>query len=292
MTAAPGASPQGPEQALLAALGRLLAPLARLAVARGVPHAALDEMLKQALVQAADTAYAELPPHRRISRISTSTGIHRREATRLLQVLREVSGRPQAPRRSRASELLAHWLTSKDFRDRRGRPRVLARQGPGASFEALAQGVTTDVHPRGMLDELLRLGMVEHDRVADTVRLAGDAAAPRTDAARLLQFLGDNVGDHLDGAVDNVIADARPHFEQAVFADGLSAQSIDEIRHQIASQWQATLQSLVPALEAMVARDSGAAGSTQRVRIGLYSFEQDLRAGATDAASSAKDPEK
>lgn len=289
MTAPPSAADEGPNEALAAALRRLLAPVARLAVARGVPHAMLHELIKQALVQAADAAHAELPPHRRISRISTTTGIHRREATRLLQELRDAAGRPAPARRSRASEVLAHWLASPGFRDRRGQARTLPRQGPAPSFEALARSVTRDVHPRGMLDEMLRLGMVELDARTDTVRLARDAAVPREDAERM-RFLGENVGDHLDGAVDNVLADVPAHFEQALFADGLTAASLHEIRPLVAAQWQAALQALVPALESMVARDADAPASTRRLRIGLYTFEQDQRGDAPAAPETDEDP--
>lgn len=268
----------------MAALQRLLGPLARLAVAQGVSHAALQEQMKLALVQAADAAQAELPPHRRVSRISTVTGIHRREVSRLLQVQREGLALQAPAKPSRASELLAHWLTSPPFRDRRGRPRRLPRLGAAPSFEALAQAVTRDVHPRGMLDELLRLGMAQHDPNTDTVRLTDDAAAPRGDAGRRLQFLGDNVGDHLAAAVDNVLAETRPHFEQAVFADGLSPASMAEVRGHVSAHWQALLKAMVPLLEALVARDASAATATQRLRIGLYSFDQSLAAAAPAAA--------
>ena len=36
-------------------------------------------------------------------------------------------------------------------------PRALPRVGPAPSFESLAQEVTRDVHPRALLEELLRL---------------------------------------------------------------------------------------------------------------------------------------
>jgi len=41
-----------------------------------------------------------------------------------------------------------------------------------AEFEALAQSITRDVHPRSMLDELVRLGLVQHDEDLDSVSLA------------------------------------------------------------------------------------------------------------------------
>jgi hypothetical protein len=285
--ARPAPEPDSAQEALQAAFGRLLVPLARLAVARGVPFAALEELLKRALVQAADAAHAEVPPHRRVSRISTATGIHRREATRLLQQLRDGPARGGGAKRSRAHELLAHWLASPPFRDRRGRPRVLPRHGPGASFEALAQAVTRDVHPRSMLDEMIRLGMVEHDPGSDKVRLARDAATPRGDEARMLQFLADNVGDHLDGAVDNVLADGRRHFEQAVYADGLSPGSMDEVKRRVTAQWQALLAELVPALEALVAGDDGRPDASRRLRVGLYTYEDEVRNSADEGGPPA-----
>ena len=263
---------------------QLLAPLARLALARGMTHATLDELLKQALVAAADEAHAALPPHRRVSRITTTTGIHRREVTRLVEALREGVARQAPPARSHASELFTHWRTDRSYGDRRGSPAELPRQGPAPSFESLAQAITRDVHPRSLLDELLRLGLAAHDRERDTVRLLREAFVPHGDGARLVQVLGRNVGAHLESAVDNVLLDDRRHFEQAIFADGLSDASMGEFRRLVGAQWQATLDALVPALEALIARDLATLADTaadtaadphlptrHQVRLGLYS---------------------
>lgn len=278
----PAANP-GPADALAGALRQLLAPLARLALARGVTHATLDELLKQALVDASDRQHAELPPHRRVSRISTATGIHRREVTRLVTELREgVAGRPPA-QRSLASELFAHWRTHRDYCDRRGSPAELPRLGPVPSFESLAQAITRDVHPRTLLDELQRLGIAAHDRARDTVRLLREDFVPRGDAGRMLRSLGNNVGDHLQAAVDNVLCDAPRHFEQAVFAGGLSEASVTELDRLVRARWGELVDALVPALEALIARDAAAASSDtdpsarrarQRVRLGMYALAQ------------------
>jgi hypothetical protein len=306
--------------ALALALRQLLGPLARLALARGVPHATLDELLKQALVAAADESHAALAPHRRVSRITTATGIHRREVSRLVAGLREGAAHLAPPARSHASELFTRWRTHPLYGDRRGSPAELPRQGPAPSFESLAQGITRDVHPRSLLDELLRLGLAAHDPARDTVRLVREAFVPQGDEARLLRVLGRNVGEHLAGAVDNLLQDNRRHFEQAIYADGLSDVSMLEFRRQVADQWQAMLSALVPALEAMVARDAAAAAPQtgtpalaaagpegaaaavtaapaapatpapprHRVRVGLYSFAQ-IDPPAADAPGS--DPE-
>ena len=225
-------------------------------------------------MQVADDAHPDLLPHRKVSRISTATGINRREVTRLIQVLRDGRVGEVPARRSLATEVFAHWLTAARYRDRRGAPRVLPRHGKAPSFESLAQTVTRDVHPRSILDELLRLGLAVHDPARDTVKLVRDAFVPRGDAARMLQFLGANVGDHFAAAVDNVLGDGKQHFEQAVFADGLSERSLEEFRRLVTLEWQSLLEKMVPALEAMVERDSASEETRQRLRIGLYTFNE------------------
>ena len=271
----------------------MLGPLARLAVARGVSHATLDELLKQTLVQAGDALYADLPAHRRVSRITTATGIHRREVSRLISLLRgeHPHSAGAAPvERSHASELFTRWRTDPAYADRRGSPAELPRQGPLPSFETLAQGITRDVHPRSLLDELLRLGLAAHDSARDSVRLVREAFVPQGDEGRMLRVLGRNVGSHLNGAVDNLLQDSgRRHFEQAVFASGLSEASMLEFRRRVSDLWQDLLASMVPALEAMVARDalppasanqsatpSAQPGPQHQLRLGLYTFEQAL----------------
>jgi Family of unknown function (DUF6502) len=258
-------------------------------VARGLPFAAADEMLKQAFVDAAAAAHPALAPHRRVSRISAATGINRREVTRLTR--RAPGGARAARIRSRASELFAHWRTQPPYRDQHGEPRTLPRLGPAPSFESLAQQITRDVHPRSLLEELTRLGLAELDPATDTVRLLRDAFVPRGDRVRMLGFLGENVGDHFDAAVDNVLADAAtPHFEQAVFADGLTPESLASLRPLVAAQWQALLASVVPHLEARVAADAARPAAAQgRVRVGLYTYQDTAPTGLAPAADQGDD---
>lgn len=286
-----------PPDAMHMALRHLLAPLAQLALAQGVTHATLDELMKLALVQAADAANSALPPHRRVSRITTATGIHRREVSRLVALLRDGLDQSPAPVRSHASELFAHWRSNPAYMTPDGGPATLPRQGPAPSFESLAQSITRDVHPRSLLDELVRLGLAELDSAQDTVRLVRDGFVPQGDQARMLQVLGRNVGAHLQGAVDNVLHGGNCHFEQAIFASGLGEASMVEFRQRVSAQWQSTLQALVPALEALVARDEAQAADAGAVpvplhtlRLGLYTHSRTLDTGAAPPPASTDTP--
>lgn len=268
-TLAPGEQP-----ALIEALRRLLMPLARLAVSRGVTHATVDEMLRAAFVDVAHAAYPQLLEHRRVSRISAATGINRREVTRLTDARK----RRAEPERSYPSEAFARWSTHSEYLDGDGKPRALPRLGASPSFETLAQSVTRDMHPRSLLEELMRLGLAEHDAASDTVSLRREAFVPRGDEARMVGFMGENLGDHFSAAVDNVLAIGREHFEQAIYADGLSDESLAELRQLVTQHWRSMTGELVPRIEKMIADDDARGiGSTigpgNRMRIGMFSYQ-------------------
>lgn len=287
----PALTGTGPEQpALRGALAGLMASVARLAVARGLPCAEVEAMLRLAFVQAAAQAHPGLPEHRKVSRISTTTGINRREVTRLVQAAQQAQPVPRA--RSVASEVYTHWRTQPPYRGADGEPLVLSRLGPAPSFETLAQAVTRDVHSRSLLDELCRLGLAAWDEAADTVRLSREAFVAHGDLARQLGFLGDNVGDHLRAAVANVIdGDDTAHFEQALFADGLSAESIASVRPAVRAQWQALLQALVPALEARVEADARLQPAPRgRLRVGLYTYQEGAETAPEPAPRGPRRP--
>jgi Family of unknown function (DUF6502) len=267
------------DPALGDALGLLLAPIARLCLARGLNFASAVELLKHSYVGAAREAHAGRHGPRDIARVSAATGISRREVTRISSELVA----PSVVRGSPATKVFTRWASSAKLRDRNGQPKPLRRHGRAPSFEALSYSVTHDIHPTVILDELCRLGLTRHDADTGLVHLLRDAFAPHEDEGRALSFLGSNVGDHLRAAVDNVLADVAPHLEQAIFADELSEESMTDVRLLVSAQWRSMLAELVPKLEALIEADRTAGKhARQRVRIGLYSFHTDM-AEPTDA---------
>src|SRR5579859_122934 len=236
---------------LMEALRTLMQPLAALSVARGMSYAAVEEMLKMAFVDAARAAHSNAAAHRMVSRISTVTGLNRREVSRLTQG--SVDAPMRAPRRSPATQVFTRWVAEPSLKTAKGKPLPLPRQGPAPSFEELARSVNRDVHPRSLLEELCRLGLVRVD--GDTVHLVRESFVPKEDTDRMLGFLGSNVGDHLRAAVANVLSDPPPHLEQAVFADELSQASLGEFRQIVRGQWQALLQATVPLLHRLIESD-------------------------------------
>lgn len=254
-----------------ALLMRLLLPLARLCLARGITFATAEELFKRAFVQEAKGLQPGMPEHGMVSRIATATGINRREVTRLTG-LKELN---RAGRQPVAAEIFARWISDPFLRGEEGTPLPLKRLGEAPSFEALAQSITRDVHHRSILDELIRLGLVVYDEKLDLVTLVRHDFVPQEDVRQMFGFLSDNVGDHLDAAVANVLCGGASHLEQAVFADELSARSVEALQPRIRGHWKALHDDLVPVITALIEADRKAGRpQDQRMRIGLYSFSE------------------
>ncbi|MBC7956590.1 MAG: hypothetical protein H7Y33_12065 [Cytophagales bacterium] len=267
--------------ALLQACRNVLAPLAELAIARGVHYDELDEVLRCAFVDAALAAHPEVAPQRAVSRVSTATGLNRREVSRLIQ--REPVAQSK---RSPATQVFTRWLSDPLWRAHGRALSSLPRTGP-ASFETLAQSVTKDVHPRSLLEELCRLGLARVDTAADRVELVRERFAPAGDETRMLAFVSSNVGDHLRACVANVLADEPPHLEQALFADELSAESLERLQPIVRAQWQQVLRSLAPKVQKMIEDDQARQRvQDQRLRVGLYAYTEPMHSAAPAMAET------
>lgn len=264
---------QDQDQLLQHAVEELLLPLARLCVGRGLPFAQAEELFKRAYVAAArEVRRAQgAATVRDVSQVAVATGLHRREVTRIGEAVTARAVQRPVP----ATQLVTRWLADPKLRHRNGRLRKLPRQGAAPSFEALAASITRHVHPRSLLDELLRRGLVQLSTDGETVELVADRITPTEDEARLFGFLAANAGDHLAAAVANVLHGDRRHFEQAIFSDSMSTEGLAQCRALVQQQWQLLLQNTVPALQQMI-EDDRAQGraADQRVRIGLYSFNE------------------
>ncbi len=291
---AQGASPSAALQAMLA----VLEPLARLAVDHGIQFGQIEELVKHSFVRAAvdatrDASGADAP----VSRLSVVTGIHRKEVKRLLEADEALDiETEQTP----ATELFTRWMTDPRWLDHQGKPRPLHRRAQAesdqSSFEHLARSVTTDVHPRTLIDELLRLGLIRAEADTERLSLCADAFVPSRRLDDMLGFLGANVSDHLAAARANVASSLRtqpapqgqdhhpPFLEQALFADGLSKASTTQAIEQTRALWTHLLQTMAPALQRLEDSDLAASRATDhRIRIGLYCYaEQNTASGRTD----------
>ena len=275
---------QAEQQALIAVLEQLLNPLARLCLAKGISIQAAEEVMRRAYIHAATKDCDGLNPSRLTSRISTMTGLTRREVARLQS--EDAPVRPQT--RNVATDVLTHWASQSEYVNKKGMPIRITRTGDAPSFEALAACVTKDVHPKSILADMVRLGLVTHNKKNDTVSVIDAIFVPKSDWPQMVGFIGTNVGDHLQASVDNVLQNSGKHFEQALLADELSKESLDSAKSMITAQWRDLLTQLGPQLQALMDQDKALGRErNHQLRIGLYSYMSAMHLGQPGPHSPA-----
>jgi len=264
-----------PSEALYASLAAILAPLAKLLIAHGIPLSTVVEMLKKAYVRVADEEYgigAESPTD---TRVSLLTGVHRKDVRRIRACPPDAL--PETHRLDALSQVVTRWISDRRYCGRDGRPRPLSRHGGESvySFDSLAYGVSSDLKPRTLLDELQRLGVVRlHE---ERVYLEVDAFIPDRGSDESRHYFGANVRDHIAAAVHNILGHSPPTLEQSVFSEALSPESANELLHLSRELWSEMLRRMIRRTAELERRDGDAGRVTQRINLGVY-FHSEPRA--------------
>lgn len=269
------------DAALVSALRRVLAPLARLMLARGMTLPLAVELLKRVFVETAERDFRLEDKAVTDSRISLLTGVHRKDVKRLRGLPRVDAALPHKV--SLGAQLVGRWVTQKPWVDRSGRPKRLPRlfsHGGEASFEALVASVSRDIRPRSVLDEWIRLNVVTLNE-ADEVVLNTAAFIPREGTDEKLHYLGLNLGDHAETASNNVLGEEVPRFDRSVHHDGLTEEQILLLRKRAAELGMAMLQTLHAEVE-MMKGQSGQPAGTERFTCGVYWFDGEERPQASE----------
>src|SRR5688572_1418352 len=180
-------------QALGEAARGILRPLVKVLLRNGVPYGTFAELARQVYVEVAEEAFALPGKRQTVSRISTLTGLTRKEVTRI-QVSDAPHPQASAERHNRPARVIGGWVRSKAYHDRRGRPADLPMDGEKGSFAALVREFSGDIPPRAIADELARVGAIEL-RADGSVRLLTRAYIPGGDQAEKIAILGTDAAD-------------------------------------------------------------------------------------------------
>ncbi len=157
-------NPAGPPDALIAALRRMLRPLVRLMISKGVTLPTLTTILKETFVSVAEDDFPVKGKRQTDSRINLLTGVHRKDVKRLRAETPAEREMPQAV--GLGAQIVSRWVSDPLTTDSENRPIPLPRQdksGSSLSFYGLVEGISKDVRPRAVLDEWLRLGVASMD---------------------------------------------------------------------------------------------------------------------------------
>lgn len=259
---------------LTAALRRIFRPLVRLLIARAVSFPAAASLLRAAYVEVAAQEFPVVDKRQTDSRITLLTGVHRKDVKRLRAQPQRAVRAPRAA--SLGSQLIGRWTALPEYRDSAGAPRPLPRlasAGEAHSFESLVRSLNTDIRPRVVLDEWLRLGIVQLDE-RDRVCLNVAAFIPAEGSEAMAFFFGRNLHDHLAAAVHNLLGEPEPFFDRSVNYNRLSGAAVAELTELARRRGMDLLQELNAQALQLQRRDAQDAAATNRFNLGLYLFTE------------------
>lgn len=265
-----------PEQALSAAALKILRALVRVLLRYGMPFEGFAELAKRVYIEVASQDFAINGRKQSISRISTLTGIYRREVSRILE-LPAINDADITARHNRAARVIGGWLHDPEYSDADGHARTLTLAGDTPNFTHLVRKYSGDIPTRAILDELTRVGAVNQDKDGN-IQLQSRAYVPKHGEADMIGILGTDVTDFISTIDHNLQHDEKDsRLQLKVVYDNLPQEAIDEFRTLASRRGRELLEEFNTWLaehDRDTNPDSQGTGSV-RAGLGIYYIEED-----------------
>ncbi len=267
------------ESTLSHAIYRITLPLVKILVRKGVSFGEFSQLIKRAYVEAAETSLMASEGKATTSRLAIVTGLTRKDAAQLRKA--PETDESTVNKYNRSIRVIRGWLEDTNFGTSDGHPRVLTLSGD-ASFETLVGRYSGDMPTKAMLDELLRVGVVEKHN-ENLVSLLRRAYIPVGDEGEKLAILGADVA-LLIGTIDhNLTAPANEGlFQRKVAYNNLPDECLPEFKLLVNKHGQQFLERLNTFLakhdQDRTPLSSNSSSSRNHAGVGIYYFEEPLKA--------------
>ncbi|MBP8005947.1 MAG: hypothetical protein KAZ18_03510 [Acinetobacter sp.] len=201
------------------------------------------------------------------SAISLLSGLNRRDVRSFCQTYGEYSLIDQFNLQlpiSVPARVVGMWINQK-------LPQQIPFQGEENSFESLVKQISSEKHPKSILLELKRLGIVAEEK--DNIVLQNSSFTPDPQADESKQLLTQNISDHLAAGISNLTKNTN-FLEQAIFADELSQDSVDKLNQLSTDLWNLMSKALVSAAIDYCKSDEADTEANKRFRLGVYQYNE------------------
>lgn len=256
----------------------LLRPFARILLRRGMSYGEFAEAAKSAFVDAA--ANDQVLPGRKqtSSRISTITGLSRKEVFRL-QNQTETDTVDALHKLNRAVRVISGWTTDAKYLDADNKPLHLPFEKATPSFSELVKEYSGDITARTIADELSRIGAISQD-AEGKLELIRQAYIVQSDTLAQLKLLSETIAE-LTATIEhnmNVSDSAQKRFQRKVYYDNIPAESVDALKKAVEARAQACLLDIN---QVLVTQDRDhnpdmAGSGRKKIGVGVYYFEEDV----------------
>lgn len=264
-------------KAIVAAITNLLRPIVMFLLRNGVPYQTFADIAKRVYVDLATEKF-DIPGRRQSkSRIAILTGLSRREVLRVKRLPAQ-DDLGALDRINRAARVIAGWVRDRRFSDESGQPTDLPFEGGNVSFLQLVKLYSGDAPARAVLDELMRVGVVE--RTPDgKIHLLEHSYIPKAGEIDKIAMLGSDPSDLFSTIDHNICHPDAPFFQRKVNYDNLPSEALPELKKLAGEQSQALLERMD---RWMSERDRDvnpriAGTGRKRAVVGIYYFQEDYK---------------
>ncbi|NOZ52352.1 MAG: hypothetical protein GXP08_04270 [Gammaproteobacteria bacterium] len=228
---------------LQTAVFKLLRPLIRIFLRNGLPYAAFVDLAKRAYIDVAEKEFVIDGKKQTNSRISTITGLSRKEVKRL-KALSDTDDKEIVERYNRAARVVYGWVHDPSYADGHGHSIDLQFEADDLSFSSLVKEFSGDVPPRAILDELLQVGVVEKNSEGN-LHLTARAYIPQSSQTEKLRYLGSDVAGLITTMDRNIhLNDKKPFFQRKVYYDNIPNEAVEKLQIILENKGQALLEFL------------------------------------------------
>jgi hypothetical protein len=133
------------------------------------------------------------------------------------------------------SRVIGQWRRDQRFLTKSGRPKVLSTDGDDSEFKELVHLVSTDLHPRTVLFDLERMGVVEQTKGG--VRLRARAYSAGKNEEESYRLLGRDMEELMGAIMDNLEKEGEmENFHAYTYFDNLPKEDLPKINKWLLRQ--------------------------------------------------------
>jgi len=264
----------GMKSAILVAAAKMLRPLVRVLLKYQVSYGEFASLLRRVYVEVAHQDFAIPNRKSTYSKVAVMTGIDRKMVQEILNNKKDTMEVVDKPI-NKGLSVVKTWTTVARYLDTNKRPRDLPLRG-SKSFESLVDEACADLTPRAILDELVRVGVVERTD-NNTVRLINETYIPSQDEEQLVRILFTCAKDLLVTGEHNLNNRGDlAWFQREVPYSNIPESVVDEFREYSNKKSQALISDVNRWLKRKKQSvKKGTDEASRRVGLGIYYIETD-----------------
>jgi len=225
-----------PHKALVECLRLMLTPVVRFCLRRSLRIQDLLEGAKYIFLHEAAAEISRSGKKVNLSRLSATTGIHRRDVMRIY-ARAEVKEEPMGM----ISKIIGLWQQDPRFCLKPGKARVLTADPADGEFKALVTSVSNDLNHATVLFELERVGAVK--RVREGVKLMTRAYVPKGDVIASYGMLARDSADLMVAVDQNATGNLDvPNLQARTEFDRVAVSAVPKVREWLMREGSALHQ--------------------------------------------------